>query len=216
MKILAFAASLRKASLNKKLVAVVAGMLRELGAEVDFADFHEFDMPLFDGDQQSAEGLHPARWRWSGASARRTPSSSPIPSTTTRSRARSRTRSIGCRARGRCRGAGAASISCRRRRARSAEFAGCGRRAFRSRAAARWCSPTCSRCRTATRRSPTTAASSTARWPIACGSRSWDSIGWRRRWRRCAAAKPHGEARKRQQEIVRALEDETRIQPPSR
>lgn len=59
MKILAFAASLRKGSLNKKLVGVVAGMLRELGAEVDFADFHEFDMPLFDGDKQSAEGLAP-------------------------------------------------------------------------------------------------------------------------------------------------------------
>jgi NAD(P)H-dependent FMN reductase len=59
MKILAFAASLRRQSLNKKLVAVVAGMLRELGGEVDVADFREFDMPLFDGDKQAAEGLPP-------------------------------------------------------------------------------------------------------------------------------------------------------------
>ena len=59
MKILAFAASLRKASLNRKLIGVVADMLRELGGEVDLPEFHEFDMPLFDGDKQAAEGLPP-------------------------------------------------------------------------------------------------------------------------------------------------------------
>ena len=59
MKILAFAASLRRSSLNKKLVTAVAGMLRELGGEVDLADFAEFDMPLYDGDKQAAEGLPP-------------------------------------------------------------------------------------------------------------------------------------------------------------
>jgi len=59
MKILAFAASLRKGSLNRKLIRVVTDMLRELGGEVDLAEFAEFDMPLFDGDQQAAEGLPP-------------------------------------------------------------------------------------------------------------------------------------------------------------
>ena len=59
MRILAFAASLRKASHNKKLVTVAAHMLRELGAEVDLADFSEFDMPLYDYDRQTAEGLPP-------------------------------------------------------------------------------------------------------------------------------------------------------------
>jgi len=59
MKILAFAASLRKGSLNRKLIGVVTDMLRELGGEVDLAEFHEFDMPLFDGDRQAAEGLPP-------------------------------------------------------------------------------------------------------------------------------------------------------------
>ncbi|HEX8952469.1 MAG TPA: NAD(P)H-dependent oxidoreductase [Polyangia bacterium] len=63
MKIFAFAASLRRESLNKKLVATVAGMLRELGGEVDLADFAEFDMPLFDGDKQHAEGLPPGTLR---------------------------------------------------------------------------------------------------------------------------------------------------------
>lgn len=63
MKILAFAASLRRGSLNKKLVATVAGMLRELGGDVDLADFSEFDMPLYDGDKQAAEGLPPGALR---------------------------------------------------------------------------------------------------------------------------------------------------------
>jgi chromate reductase len=59
MKVLAFAASLRKGSLNKRLVTVVAGILRDAGAEVDVADFRDFDMPLYDGDLQTASGLPP-------------------------------------------------------------------------------------------------------------------------------------------------------------
>ena len=57
MRILAFAASLRKGSYNRKLITVVAGMLRDIGAEVDLADFHDFDMPLYDFDLQSADDL---------------------------------------------------------------------------------------------------------------------------------------------------------------
>jgi len=59
MRILAFAASLRKGSYNQKLVAVVAEMLRGIGADVDLAEFRDFDMPLYDYDLQTAEGLPP-------------------------------------------------------------------------------------------------------------------------------------------------------------
>ena len=59
MRILAFAASLRRGSLNRKLVEVIAGLLRDLGGDVDLADFREFDMPLYDGDLQASDGLPP-------------------------------------------------------------------------------------------------------------------------------------------------------------
>ncbi|HYG70381.1 MAG TPA: NAD(P)H-dependent oxidoreductase [Anaeromyxobacteraceae bacterium] len=57
MKLLLFAASLRKDSLNRKLARLAADALRAAGASVDHADFHEFDMPLYDGDLEKAEGL---------------------------------------------------------------------------------------------------------------------------------------------------------------
>lgn len=56
-RLLAFAASLRKASWNKKLINLTADLARQAGAEVDLADFHDFDMPLYDADLQSAQGL---------------------------------------------------------------------------------------------------------------------------------------------------------------
>ncbi len=59
MKLLAFAASLRKDSWNRKLIKVAVDLARQLGAEVDHADFHEFDMPIYDGDVQSGSGLPP-------------------------------------------------------------------------------------------------------------------------------------------------------------
>lgn len=59
MRVLAFAASLRTGSYNKKLIAAVAELMRDAGAEVDVADFREFDMPLYDGDLQHASGLPP-------------------------------------------------------------------------------------------------------------------------------------------------------------
>lgn len=57
MRVLAFAASLRSGSFNKKLIQVAAGIARETGAEVDLADFRAFDMPLYDGDLQERDGL---------------------------------------------------------------------------------------------------------------------------------------------------------------
>src|SRR5262249_12244463 len=57
MKILAFAASLRADSLNKKLLRIAIEAAREAGAEVDHADFREFMMPLYDGDMQTTTGF---------------------------------------------------------------------------------------------------------------------------------------------------------------
>lgn len=57
MKILAFAASLRAASLNKKLIAIAAEAARAGGAEVELCDFHDFDMPLYDQDVQDNQGI---------------------------------------------------------------------------------------------------------------------------------------------------------------
>lgn len=57
MKILAFAASLRAQSLNRKLIAIAADLARARGAEVDLVDFHAFDMPLYDGDIEEKSGL---------------------------------------------------------------------------------------------------------------------------------------------------------------
>ena len=57
MRLLAFAASLRRDSLNRKLIQVAADLAREAGLEVDLADFHEFDMPLYDADLQGSSGF---------------------------------------------------------------------------------------------------------------------------------------------------------------
>lgn len=57
MKLLAFAASLRRGSWNRKLIALAVRCVRDAGAEVDLADFHEFDMPLYDADLQSSDGI---------------------------------------------------------------------------------------------------------------------------------------------------------------
>lgn len=57
MKVLAFAAALRAESFNRKLVILAADLAREAGATVDLADFREFDMPLYDGDVETSQGL---------------------------------------------------------------------------------------------------------------------------------------------------------------
>lgn len=57
MKVLAFAASLRKESWNHKLVVLASEIARREGAEVDLARFAEFGMPLYDGDDDRANGL---------------------------------------------------------------------------------------------------------------------------------------------------------------
>ncbi len=58
MRIFLFSASLRKASLNKKLAALIDRKLESFDCEVDFEnDFHTFDMPLYDGDLEQEEGM---------------------------------------------------------------------------------------------------------------------------------------------------------------
>lgn len=57
MKILAFAASRRKESLNRKLIRLAADIAAGEGVDVDLAEFREFDMPLYDGDHEQEFGL---------------------------------------------------------------------------------------------------------------------------------------------------------------
>jgi NAD(P)H-dependent FMN reductase len=59
VRLLAFAASLRKASLNRRLLGAAVEFARQQGATVDLADFHEFDMPLYDADLQARDGVPP-------------------------------------------------------------------------------------------------------------------------------------------------------------
>lgn len=57
MKLLMFAAALRKESTNKKLIRIAADLAKKLNCEVDLADFAEFDMPLYNADDQDAHGI---------------------------------------------------------------------------------------------------------------------------------------------------------------
>src|SRR5258705_1923799 len=57
MRLFTFAAALRRDSLNRKLLRLAAQAAERAGAIVDLADFHEFDMPLYDGDVEAASGV---------------------------------------------------------------------------------------------------------------------------------------------------------------
>ena len=58
MKILVFGASLRKESLNKKFAARAAETLKKIDdVTVDYADFREFEMPVYDGDLEETSGV---------------------------------------------------------------------------------------------------------------------------------------------------------------
>ncbi|MEO0593782.1 MAG: NAD(P)H-dependent oxidoreductase [Myxococcota bacterium] len=60
MRIFAMAASLRKASLNRKLIAAAAKAAEGEGASVDIADFGDFTLPLYNGDLSFDTPVHPA------------------------------------------------------------------------------------------------------------------------------------------------------------
>jgi NAD(P)H-dependent FMN reductase len=58
-RLLAFAASLRRDSWNGKLIRLAADIARQAGADVDLAEFREFEMPSYDADAQVATGVPP-------------------------------------------------------------------------------------------------------------------------------------------------------------
>jgi NAD(P)H-dependent FMN reductase len=57
MKILVFSASLRKGSFNLKLSKAIAKMAEANGADVDFARMNDFNMPLFNFEDQESSGI---------------------------------------------------------------------------------------------------------------------------------------------------------------
>jgi chromate reductase len=57
MKVLAFAASLKRESLNRKLLHLAVELARGHGVVVDLAEFREFDMPLYNADIQNSAGF---------------------------------------------------------------------------------------------------------------------------------------------------------------
>ncbi len=63
-RILAFAGSSRRGSLNVRLLEVAAARARELGAEVTVADLRSLDLPLYDGDAEAEGGLPDGARRW--------------------------------------------------------------------------------------------------------------------------------------------------------
>jgi NAD(P)H-dependent FMN reductase len=56
-KILLFAGSARKESMNKKLVAHAAGLIKGMDAEATEIDLKDYAMPIYDGDDEKNTGL---------------------------------------------------------------------------------------------------------------------------------------------------------------
>jgi NAD(P)H-dependent FMN reductase len=56
-KILALAGSTRQGSWNKKLVRVAAKSAEQAGAMVTLIDLRDFPLPLYDGDDEAAQGI---------------------------------------------------------------------------------------------------------------------------------------------------------------
>ncbi len=56
-KILALAGSLRKDSLNKKLIKIAIKGAEKTGASVTLIDLKDYSMPMYDGDIESSTGL---------------------------------------------------------------------------------------------------------------------------------------------------------------
>jgi NAD(P)H-dependent FMN reductase len=56
-RILAFAGSARRESLNRKLLAIAVPAVREAGAEVTLIDLNEYALPLYHGDIEDAQGM---------------------------------------------------------------------------------------------------------------------------------------------------------------
>ena len=56
-KVLAFAGSARKDSVNKKLIKIASEGAREAGVETTLIDLRDFPLPIYDGDFEEEEGL---------------------------------------------------------------------------------------------------------------------------------------------------------------
>lgn len=56
-KIIVFAASARKASINKALAKAAHAKLAEIGADAEFVDLADYPMPIYDGDLEEGEGI---------------------------------------------------------------------------------------------------------------------------------------------------------------
>lgn len=57
VRILAFAGSLRRESLNKKLIAIAAAGAERAGARVTLVDLRDFALPIYDGDIEEGTGI---------------------------------------------------------------------------------------------------------------------------------------------------------------
>jgi len=57
MKLLVFAGSVRKDSLNKKLLTVAGDIAHKKGAELKIVDIADFEMPLYSGDIEDKQGI---------------------------------------------------------------------------------------------------------------------------------------------------------------
>jgi NAD(P)H-dependent FMN reductase len=62
-RILAFAGSARRDSLNRKLLAVAVEATRAAGGDVTLLDLNEYVLPLYHGDEEDATGLPPTAAR---------------------------------------------------------------------------------------------------------------------------------------------------------
>jgi NAD(P)H-dependent FMN reductase len=63
VRVLAFAGSARRDSLNKRLAAVAAAAARDAGAAVTLLDLDDYEMPVYHGDDEAQAGLPPAAQR---------------------------------------------------------------------------------------------------------------------------------------------------------
>lgn len=60
MKVLAFAATNHKASINKRLVTHAASLLAaDKGGEVEILDMNDYELPLYSIERQTENGMHP-------------------------------------------------------------------------------------------------------------------------------------------------------------
>lgn len=56
-RILAFAASTRSASFNRRLARVATGCVRRAGGEITLIELKDYPMPLYEGDLEAASGI---------------------------------------------------------------------------------------------------------------------------------------------------------------